>query len=100
MIVVKLMGGLGNQMFQYAFAQELKHVYGEEVCFDIDSYQDDKQRSLSIHNLCVGDILNWRDYISENNRKSILKQGFFQSVQEYGEFTGRFRVHIFRWIRS
>lgn len=74
MIVVKLMGGLGNQMFQYAFAQELKQVYGEDVCFDVDAYQTDKQRSLAIHNLCIGDIPNWRDHIAEAERQIILKQ--------------------------
>ena len=34
MIVVRLMGGLGNQMFQYAAARRLALRHGTEVAFD------------------------------------------------------------------
>lgn len=74
MIVVKLMGGLGNQMFQYAFSRELAKMYGEEVCYDIDSYATDKQRNLALYNLDVPYLLNWHDVISENERKRICKE--------------------------
>ena len=74
MIVVKLMGGLGNQMFQYAFSRELAKVYGEEVCYDIDSYATDKQRSLALYNLKVPELLNWRDFFSETERDRICKE--------------------------
>lgn len=42
MIVCKLMGGLGNQMFQYAYASELSKRLNDELCFDIDSYGEKK----------------------------------------------------------
>ena len=74
MIVVKLMGGLGNQMFQYAFSRELAKMYGEEVCYDIDSYATDKQRNLALYNLNVPNLLNWRDYFSETERARICKE--------------------------
>lgn len=35
MIIVKLMGGLGNQMFQYAFGSYLAHKHGTELKFDV-----------------------------------------------------------------
>ena len=34
MIIVKLMGGLGNQMFQYAAGRRLAHVHGTELRLD------------------------------------------------------------------
>lgn len=39
MIVCKLIGGLGNQMFQYAYAETLAKELNDEVCFDISFYK-------------------------------------------------------------
>ena len=35
--IVKFLGGLGNQMFQYAFAKALEEKQNAEVLFDIFS---------------------------------------------------------------
>ena len=40
MKIVKILGGLGNQMFQYAFALELDHRTGEPVYLDLSGYDD------------------------------------------------------------
>lgn len=34
MVIVRLAGGLGNQLFQYAAARRLAHVRGAELCLD------------------------------------------------------------------
>lgn len=39
MVVCKLMGGLGNQMFQYAYAAALAKEFKEELCLDISYYE-------------------------------------------------------------
>lgn len=40
MRIVKLKGGVGNQMFQYSFAKLLEHVTGDEVKLDMSTYAD------------------------------------------------------------
>jgi len=40
MKIVKMKGGLGNQLFQYAFALLLARESGEEVKLDMSTYQD------------------------------------------------------------
>ena len=74
MIIVKLMGGLGNQMFQYAFSRELAKMYGEDVYYDIDSYSSDKQRCLALYNLNISDLPNWNDVIPESVRIKIVRE--------------------------
>lgn len=44
MVTVKLMGGLGNQMFQYAIGRSLAHDLGEELYLDVSFY--DRRHSL------------------------------------------------------
>lgn len=38
--IVKLNGGLGNQMFQYAFAVALEQKWSEEILFDFSYFQE------------------------------------------------------------
>jgi len=40
MIVVKLMGGLGNQLFQYSFGRYLSHVHNTDLILDDSFYVD------------------------------------------------------------
>ena len=40
MIIVRLKGGMGNQMFQYAFARRLAHKHGAELKFDNGFFGD------------------------------------------------------------
>jgi len=58
MIIVKLMGGLGNQMFQIAFAKKLAIENNEEIVIDSSVYSKYKIRNFSLNNLIISDSIN------------------------------------------
>ncbi len=62
MIVVKLMDGLGNQMFQYAFGRYLQEVYNEPIVFETTKLNSKSLRKVGIQHLNIGDgqIKPWR----------------------------------------
>lgn len=72
MIIVKLIGGLGNQMFQYAFAQELAAMYGGEIVCDMSSYQTDRQRMPALQYLEIDKISDWKDVVPKIDRQKII----------------------------
>lgn len=50
MIIVKVWGGIGNQLFQYVFGQYLKCRYGQEVYYDNNSFiSTDKLRKPELY---------------------------------------------------
>lgn len=48
MIIIKLTGGLGNQMFQYALGRSLSIRHKTKFKLDISNYKNDKLRSYSL----------------------------------------------------
>lgn len=49
MIIVKLIGGLGNQMFQYAAARALALRLDSQLLFDIGDFEDYRKRKYRLH---------------------------------------------------
>ncbi len=49
MIITKIIGGLGNQLFQYAAARCIAEKYGTNVKLDESSYNEYKLRSLELN---------------------------------------------------
>lgn len=49
MIIVRLKGGLGNQLFQYAAGRRLAHANGTKLKLDLSAYQNDPLRVYELH---------------------------------------------------
>ena len=68
MIVVRLMGGLGNQLFQWAYAKSISEAYGQEMFVDLSFLSADipgvTKRSYS---LCKFPGFSEREFASQYN---------------------------------
>lgn len=73
-IIVKLKGGLGNQMFQYAFARRISEKNKTEIKFDISEYLS-KQRINRHYCLSVFNIKEEKEIkkIEYKNKNAIFK---------------------------
>ena len=71
MKIIKLMGGLGNQMFQYSFSQWLE----EPVLFDVSWFDSEVRfKNLSFLKLYINDFNVKTDIASEKQIKECLKE--------------------------
>jgi len=82
MIILKSIGGLGNQLFQLAFAIKVaKELNEEKIYVDTSSFKTYKIRSFKLDNFKINDSLI---YLDENylNKKVILSQKIYRLYQK------------------
>ena len=60
MIIIKLQGGLGNQLFQYGFVRALSLEYKREFAIDISWYKDKKKKYHPNHSITNFNIIEKR----------------------------------------
>jgi len=76
MIIVKLSGGLGNQMFQYVFGQYLGEKFNAKVEYNIDFYanQDPRLdfRNYELYKFDIDVPISTNQFVKAYNRKNKL----------------------------
>lgn len=70
MIILKVLGGLGNQMFEIAFARMISLELNEKIYLDLSAYKQYKIRSFSISNLNISRSIK---YIEESELPLLYK---------------------------
>ena len=72
MIIVKLSGGLGNQLFQYAFGRALSLKQNELLAFSIDSFKWDKLRKFELDSFHLNLKIIDYDIVDKRVKKKYL----------------------------
>ena len=81
MIITKIFGGLGNQMFQYALGRRLAYKNDVELKLDISAFGDWYHlHSYGLNNFCIDEKIATREEIS---RIKNLFQGIFDVFLPY-----------------
>lgn len=58
MIIVRIIGGLGNQMFQYATGRALAQKYGVDLKLDITGFEEYKLHRYALDNLSINEKIS------------------------------------------
>ncbi len=88
MLIIKIIGGLGNQLFQYAYCRNVANYYGESFALDTSTFESYKLHNLHLNSLNIKEryatqnevamALNKRlsiiDYIKPYYRRSYIKE--------------------------
>lgn len=77
MIITRLLGGLGNQMFQYAAGRRLAHVLGVDLKLDISGFENYNLRRYSLGNFNVQENFASAEEIAASR---IFKRGIVERV--------------------
>jgi hypothetical protein len=102
MKIVKISGGLGNQMFQYAFANSLGRYTSEEIFFDLSSYRTNNEHNgfeldsvFNIHLNIVDDNLVYKyATVPDAFCKKIIRR-YFTKKTHYIERKYAYKADVF-----
>ena len=75
--IVKIKGGLGNQMFQYAFARSI----GDNTKLDINDYEFDKKRNFDLSKFNIT-----QNIASQSDIKYFKGSGLLRKIRRCGQY--------------
>jgi hypothetical protein len=75
-IISKLIGGLGNQMFQYAVARRLAYQYNEPLKLDITAFQEYQLREYYLHPFNIMEQIATPDDINSLKTRRFKEEHF------------------------
>ena len=78
MSVVKVIGGLGNQMFQFSFAFAVKKNNQTQLQFDTSGFHSYRLRHFELHKFCTDGVVA---SVAEINRLKFKKEGYFSKIR-------------------
>jgi hypothetical protein len=103
MIITKLQGGLGNQLFQWAYGKKLSEIHNTPLYLDLSFYKNQNHRSFSLDKfnnleynifdnnntkpsnvIRVTDDFNYKEFSYSNDRDYYL-DGYWQSEKYFKE---------------
>ncbi len=73
MIVVKIIGGLGNQLFQYAVARHIAQKHNSDLILDISAFTKYKLRNYSLYHFNINGKVDESTFINIKNKSKFLK---------------------------
>lgn len=103
MIVVKLMGGLGNQLFQYAFGYALSKAHNKNLKFDNSSFKADAQREYELTKLNLEvSLVSAEEISSIPSCKVYTEKNFSYNtetflIDKYQYFKGYWQTEKYFW---
>ncbi len=81
MIIVKIKGGLGNQMFQYAMARRFQVEYGiDQIGLDLTVINRDSLRNFSLHHFAFFDRI---EVIENKNHIAKMQEALAKKMVSY-----------------
>lgn len=89
MIIIKIKGGLGNQLFQYAFARNLSEKTGAQITFDLSYFKQQSFRKFNLDKFNITDfkVLSFKKLLYLKLQKSFPKN--FNKFHILNEYSGQ-----------
>ena len=81
MIISKISGGLGNQMFQYAAGHSVASKLKTEHCLDIRAYETDRVRSFGLDRLNISASIAPQEILPPAKHQSLLRYAIWKSLR-------------------
>lgn len=91
MIITRVIGGLGNQLFQYAVGRQLAEILGVELKLDVSGFKTYKLRAYSLDSFNIKQNLASPEEIARLTVRSLISRALLRLK---GKKAGLLKTHI------